>query len=74
MDDTQKLIARVDALARRSGASPSTLSRKLFGNGKRLGEIKAGGSLTMATYKRAVAKLSDLEARDCTVDRTDAAA
>lgn len=62
MDDTQKLIARVDALAHRTGASTSTLSRKLFGNGKRLDEIKSGGSLTMATYHRALATLRDLEA------------
>lgn len=61
MDDTQKLIARVDALAQRTGASASTLSRKLFGNGKRLDEIKAGGSLTMTTYHRAVATLRELE-------------
>ncbi|WP_395393110.1 hypothetical protein WBP07_18090 [Novosphingobium sp. BL-8A] len=61
MDDTQKLIARVDALAHRTGASTSTLSRKLFGNGKRLDEIRAGGSLTMTTYHRAVSTLRDLE-------------
>lgn len=62
MDDTQKLIARIDALVRRSGASPSTVSRKLFGNGKRLDEIRAGGSLTMATYQRALSTLGKLEA------------
>lgn len=62
MDDTQKLIARVDALARRTGASTSTLSRKLFGNGKRFDEIKAGGSLTMTTYHRALDTLCGLEA------------
>jgi sulfate adenylyltransferase subunit 2 len=61
MDDTQKLIARIDALATKTGASQSTLSRKLFGNGKRLDEIKAGGSLTLATYQRALATLSELE-------------
>ena len=61
MDDTQKLVARIDALARKTGASRSTLSRKLFGNGKRLDEIKAGGSLTMATYNRAIIMLSKLE-------------
>jgi len=61
MDDTQKLIARIDALARRTGASRSTLSRKLFGNGKRFDEIKAGGSLTMATFNRALVTLAALE-------------
>lgn len=61
MDDIQKLIARVDALAQRTGASASTLSRKLFGNGKRLDEIRSGGSLTMTTYHRAVSTLRELE-------------
>ncbi|MFT4056731.1 MAG: hypothetical protein QM681_19660 [Novosphingobium sp.] len=61
MDDTQKLIARVDALAHRTGASTSTLSRKLFGNGKRLDEIRAGGSMTMRTYHSALATLAKLE-------------
>lgn len=61
MDDTQALIARIDALASRTDASQSTLSRKLFGNGKRLDEIKAGGSLTLATYQRARAMLDEME-------------
>lgn len=62
MADTQKLLARVDALASRTGASRSTLSRKLFGNGNRIEEIRAGGSLTLATYERAIRRLAELEA------------
>lgn len=66
MSDTQNLARRVEALAARTGASPSTLSRKLFGNGKRLDEIKAGGTLTLATYERAIALLSAMEtAKKC---------
>lgn len=61
MTDTQKLIARIDRLASRTGVSPTTLSRKLFGNGKRLDEIKAGGSLTLTTYQRALVTLGELE-------------
>ena len=62
MYDTQQLLARFDALVAKTGARPSTLSRKLFGNGKRIDEIKAGGSLTLTTYARAVAALDELEA------------
>lgn len=61
MTETQKLLARVEALARRTGKSQSTLSRELFGNGKRFDEIKAGGSLTITVYERAVEKLAELE-------------
>jgi len=61
MDDTQKLVARINALAERTNKSRSTLSRLLFGNGKRLDEIEAGGSITMATYGRAVSKIAEME-------------
>lgn len=62
MTEAQQLVARIHALAERTGASTSTLSRKLFGNGKRVDEIAAGGSLTMATYSRAVSQLAEMEA------------
>lgn len=62
MDDTQQMVARINALAERTSRSRSTLSRILFGNGKRLGEIEAGGSITMTTYRRAVEKLDSMEA------------
>lgn len=62
MTETQQLIARIDALATRIGTSQSTLSRKLFGNGKRIDEIKAGGSLTLTTYQRALDRLAEIEA------------
>lgn len=61
MTEAQQLVARVYALAERTGASASTLSRKIFGNGKRIDEIAAGGSLTMATYSRAVERLAEME-------------
>jgi len=61
MSDTHLLVKRVEALATRTGTSPSTLSRKLFGNGKRIDEIKAGGSLTLTTYQRALALLDEME-------------
>jgi sulfate adenylyltransferase subunit 2 len=61
MLDAQNLARRVRALADRRDVSPSTLSRKLFGNGKRLEEIEAGGSLTLTTYARAQALLAQME-------------
>lgn len=61
MTETQRLLARVEALAKRTQRSTSTLSRELFGNGQRYEEIKAGGSLTLTVYQRAVEKLAELE-------------
>jgi hypothetical protein len=61
MTDTQNLVERVEALATRTKTSQSTLSRKLFGNGKRIDEIRDGGSLTLATYQRALAMLDEFE-------------
>ena len=61
MTETQTLIARVHALAKKMDQSPSTLSGKLFGNGKRLTEIEKGGSLTMKTYAQAIERLEELE-------------
>ena len=61
MADTQELIARINALALRSNRSKSTLSRLLFGNGKRIDEIEAGGSITLTTYQRAADALAELE-------------
>lgn len=62
MDQTQELVARINALAAKMGRAPSTLSTKLLGNGKRLSEIERGGSLTMETYKKVVAKIAEMEA------------
>lgn len=70
MTETQQLIARVHKLADKTGQSPKTLSGKLFGNGKRLAEIEAGGSLTMSTYSKALEKLDELE---LAADRKEAA-
>ena len=61
MADTQELIARINALALRSNRSKSTLSRLIFGNGKRIDEIEAGGSLTLTTFQRAAEMMDALE-------------
>lgn len=61
MTETQKLAARIRAMAEKQGVEPSTLSRKLLGSGVRLTEIEAGGSMTMATFARVDADLSAME-------------
>ena len=61
MFETQDLIARIEALATKTNRSKSTLSRLLFGNGKRIDEIEAGGSITLATYDRALERLDQIE-------------
>lgn len=58
----QELLERIRALADREGLSTSTLSARLLGNGKRFAQIEAGGSLTLATYAKAVARLEELGA------------
>lgn len=54
-------MARMRALAERQGISPSTLSTKLLGNGKRFAEIEAGGALTTKTFRRVMAAMDELE-------------
>lgn len=61
MTDQEQLVQRVRAVAQRTNRKPSTLSRILFGNGNRLSEIEAGGSITMTMYDRALAKLDEIE-------------
>lgn len=61
MTEAQKLAARIRALSATINVEPSTLSRKLLGNGKRIDEIEAGGSVTMATFARVSTALSKLE-------------
>lgn len=61
MTETQQLAARIRAVSQKLNVEPSTLSRKLLGNGKRLDEIEAGGSLTLATFARVNAELDAME-------------
>lgn len=61
MTDIQSLISRIDAVALNTGASRSTLSRKLFGSGKRIEYLESGGTLTLTTYQRALEMLDELE-------------
>jgi hypothetical protein len=61
MSDIPTFIARAHAYARRAKLEPSTVSRKLLGNGKRLAELEAGKSLRVDTLENANALLDELE-------------
>lgn len=61
MTHTQKLIARIEALSARSGKSTSTLSGQVLGSGARFAELKAGKTITLAIYERALVKLDEIE-------------
>lgn len=62
MDEVEALIRRAHAYAARTGTKPSTISRKLLGNGVRLSELEAGKSLRVDTLQRAQATMTQLEA------------
>jgi hypothetical protein len=61
MTDISEFIARAHAYCSARNVSRSTLSRKLLGNGMRLGELEAGKSLRMDTFERATDMLKRLE-------------
>lgn len=61
MTDVEQFIARARAYCAKRDVSPTTLSRKLLGNGKRLGELEAGKSLRVDTFARAKSLLSEME-------------
>lgn len=63
MADIQNLLERVEAHIAKTGAARSTVSRKLFGNGNRLDEIKSGGTLTIRKMMEADAALAAMEAQ-----------
>ncbi|MBI1392851.1 MAG: sulfate adenylyltransferase subunit CysD [Alphaproteobacteria bacterium] len=55
------LIGRAERLADASGLSLSTVSRKLFNDGKGLARLKAGGQCTVKTLAAATERLDALE-------------
>ena len=61
MSDILTLLDRIEAYIARTGAARSTVSRKLLGNGNRLEEIVAGGSLTSRKMAQAARVLDALE-------------
>lgn len=55
------LISDIEKFATRSGQSVSTVSRKVFNDGKTIGRIREGGQLTPRTRDKARARLEQLE-------------
>jgi hypothetical protein len=61
MTEVEQFIVRTLAYCARAEVSPSTVSRKLLGNGKRLDELRSGKSLRVDTFQRAKDRLAQLE-------------
>lgn len=61
MEEIQNLLTRIDAYILATNAAPSTVSRKLFGNGNRLSEIRSGGTVTIRKLEDAKAALAEME-------------
>lgn len=62
MSEIQDLIARAKIAADQGSLSLSTVSRKLFNDGKAIARLEAGGQCTLKTLETARAKLAELEA------------
>lgn len=62
MTETQRLIARIHALARQQGLAPATIGERVLGGGQILANLEAGKTITLAKYERAQALLSEMEA------------
>ncbi len=59
--NTQSLLSSLEDFAQRSGQSVSTLSRKLFNDGKTVVRLREGGQLTPRTLEKACERLEELE-------------
>lgn len=59
--NTQALLSALEDFSNRSGQSISTLSRKLFNDGKTVGRLREGGQLTPRTLEKARERLEALE-------------
>ncbi len=61
MTEIANLVSRAKAAAVRNRLSVSTVSRKLFNDGKALARLEAGGQCTLKTLETARARLAELE-------------
>lgn len=61
MSQTQALADRIYALAEKLNREPTTLSRKLLGNGIRLDELRNGSTMTMEVFERVEREVAELE-------------
>ncbi len=62
MSEIETLLTRAKAAAESTGLTLSTVSRKLFNDGKTLARLEAGGQCTLKTLETARARLAELEA------------
>jgi len=61
MSEINDLVNQAESLAARSGLSLTTVSRKLFNDGKTINRLKDGGQCTLKTLEKAKANLALLE-------------
>lgn len=63
MTEVQQIVARIEALSKKTGASEMTLSGKLLGSGIELERLRKGGSMTFKKAARVTERLAELEAQ-----------
>ncbi len=73
MSEINGIIARAKSAAESTGLSVSTVSRKLFNDGKAIARLENGGQCTLKTLETAKARLAALEAEAPAPSRTMAA-
>lgn len=61
MSEIESLLNRAKTAAEHSGLTLSTVSRKLFNDGKAIARLEAGGQCTLKTLETARARLAELE-------------
>ena len=61
MDQIADIVARAKSAAVQSGLSVSTVSRKLFNDGKAITRLENGGQCTLKTLETARERLQSLE-------------
>lgn len=62
MNEINNLLDRAEMAAKRANLSISTVSRKLFNDGKGISRLRAGGQCTLKTLETAKQRLNALEA------------
>ncbi|MHA7871568.1 MAG: hypothetical protein ACX939_04380, partial [Hyphococcus sp.] len=73
MTEIETLLSRAETVAAQSGLSLSTVSRKLFNDGKAIARLRDGGQCTLKTLETARARLTALEAETPPARQSDSA-
>lgn len=61
MTYTQTLIARIEALAAKQDKAPATVAAPILGGGQVFASLKAGRTITLAKFEKAMSALDELE-------------